>query len=578
MIRSSTNGSKNDTSEFDIIKSVFGNSIRNDFLKILIKDIQYEITSAWKFFAATGHNKNALVILHGFTTMPLSLARNCRHVYILGLEGTALQLFQTLAGARQISNYTLLDQIPPDESSFDTVVLADPRWLSEQKLTSLKVHLKPRTELWLLPVKVGAKKRVMHPRDFIKNLQKPKPPRNFSFQFGDKAPIPMSKLQQVETILGWNVVQVLQNEPSMIAVKRFQILKQIEDFSLNKSEQPGPEKEFIVKLVERGRPSQVFITQLLQALPDYGIASGRLKGSFVSPSGKLICFIGLPGRRNAVIRLPFTEEATAKLKMNHQILQSMTSQPGLNRKYGSRFPRPLGRGVFQGQHFFVEEQKPGISGMKLKARTDKTIEDIFAVWFDMQSVLVEAVELDEDRFNAIIAEPVRAAFSYFDREMKKTERLDRLQKFMRDRLMGKTLWLSTIHGDFSLKNMLFNRKRSTFASIIDWDMCRQSAMPVLDLLHFYVRFIQQEQKGAPLEILYALIFEKSIKNELFAKLLNNCQNRFNMQDEMLEVALVLYWAYRTEGHFQSLKFMDQAFCQRNFLEPLHVFEKLEQVS
>lgn len=93
-------------------------------IKRILRDVHYELTSAWKYFMALGKEKQVLVLVDGFTTLPLSLARNNAFVIVHGMLPDEIELFQDLAVKRGITNYSCIQDMTDLATKFDLIVSA----------------------------------------------------------------------------------------------------------------------------------------------------------------------------------------------------------------------------------------------------------------------------------------------------------------------------------------------------------------------------------------------------------------------------------------------------------------------
>jgi Ser/Thr protein kinase RdoA (MazF antagonist) len=74
--------------------------------------------------------------------------------------------------------------------------------------------------------------------------------------------------------------------------------------------------------------------------------------------------------------------------------------------------------------------------------------------------------------------------------------IERMRTELREKLLGRSLALSWVHGDYWPANVLVTDDAGTVTGIVDWDFAEAEGLPHLDLMHLFVsmRMIEQRQE------------------------------------------------------------------------------------
>jgi len=190
--------------------------------------------------------------------------------------------------------------------------------------------------------------------------------------------------------------------------------------------------------------------------------------------------IGTDSGFSSICRMPLGRGVMTarRAENNYAALQRLQSC----RSISQLAPRPLGRGVYQRQEYYVETF---LSGRKLvlnpvnHAHVYAMIRPaLFSLYLDAGRDTV----IDEAVFRRLAGESLGVlrskAWSRYD-----AEKIQALEHALKRALLGARVRLPLVHGDFKIENLLFGPGR--LEGILDWDLSKFQGPPYLDLLYLY---------------------------------------------------------------------------------------------
>lgn len=553
-------------------------------MRRLIREIQYELSASWKFFAGIARDRSALVLADAFTALPLSLARNCAQVGVHGLTPQESAFLRCLAEAHGIANLEILSELEELDTKPDLLVslLCSNGSLAQLDIAGLMAE---NTELWFFAtnrMSGGYAKEQLGKRlgSGTEQAQKAGGAGGFRFPFGVARPPAAAEVKAL-----------LKKQECARSVEIFLTPTFIDaktaygrgNGSLSRIDSSSQKARFrseeLVVGGTRKAFARLFLPRLIAHLETHGLNSGKIESYYISPGGKVLAFAAFRrnGRvRRAIIKLPMNGLSGWKVEKNYDFLQLFHRSADISKNRRMFFPQPLAEGAFENQPYFIEERLSGRSGDMLRvtaAEKERLIYEIYTFWLGVQKSFARTQYFDEATFATHVAGPVEAAFAYFQPAGEATRIQEKALAFLREQLSGREHVLSLIHGDFSDKNIIYDDESVILRGLIDWDMAQLAAFPVLDALHYFVRLQDRSSRRGPVTLL-ADMLSKRRKNRAFSSIIELYAETFSFDPDLLPAMLFLYWACRIHGHLRGLKFLDRAFVKRNFAEPLDVFAQL----
>lgn len=189
----------------------------------------------------------------------------------------------------------------------------------------------------------------------------------------------------------------------------------------------------------------------------------------------------------AVVKLPQTEIAVLGLRRQQRALAALHADQRLG-EWRSLLPAPLTCGEIDGQAYVVERMLPGREARRVLRNPEARAR--------MQAAAAAAIAQLHRRTAALVPVDAPLLESWVDEPLSAVRRLtatlpaaaahdkalDRLAVELYDALAGRTLSLSTVHGDFTPGNILVTPDGARVTGIIDWDRTVPDGIPLLDML------------------------------------------------------------------------------------------------
>jgi ubiquinone/menaquinone biosynthesis C-methylase UbiE/aminoglycoside phosphotransferase (APT) family kinase protein len=471
-----------------------------------------ETRAAWQFLLHLPETASVLDIGCGWGNLSLSLARNFTAVYALDLVPERAVMASIRAREAGLTNVTALvggnaAHLPFPNASLDVVVLngvlewvpvsfpdiADPREAQLRLLREIARALKPDGEVYL-----GIENRI-----------------GYGYFLGK--PDEHSKLKYA-TLLprSWANRYALarRREPyRTYTYSRRGYRKLLRDagFTTARFYCPFPEYREFSELIDLDRPRNLaralYPTSFLGRLgmqvckrvnvfrefsPTYSIIASKTQGldRFVdrllrrvdiatSDDGHLHVTrtaAALLFTPKAVVRLPLTERARMRMKVEIANLQSINSRPR------PLVPELIAKGQFQGQAYLVTRVFPGASGAQVARRPHN-----LAMILRQATAFLTKFHRETIQEHVCSEEWLRENFDWLvDYVDKLGGNVAELKMLARRDLLGKRVQTVTAHGDFSLNNLVFNPQSRQLTGVVDWDLADTHGWPGRDLLHLFV--------------------------------------------------------------------------------------------
>lgn len=561
-------------------------------VKRILRDVQYELTAAWKFFMGLGKEKQVLVLLDGFTTLPLSLARNCAFVIVYGLHSEEKALLQDLAIQKGISNYSCISDLASLATKFDLIVSAGTRPKNSIvffKKNEISQFIHTRSEFWIITTnqlslgfakdtissiwKKTREKKMTNNKDDVGGIR---------FQFGSARPILTRQARAYLEEIECKPFRTIGLNPTIVdaRVAKSFVQSRIKPRNENNTSAWGRLlSEDIVIGAAIKKPVQSFLDRFLANIPEAGLTNGIIDKYMISAGGKVLLFVTFSHagqKQQTLIKLPLNAVAEQKLIKNHVFLEYFFQSSEIGDSRRQFFPQPIAASQFDNQKYFIESRLPGKSGDLLslsKSEQKRLTCELFSYWLSIQKSFAKRYCICTETFSEMIEQPLVKVFSFFCRNADSGDFFENMLVFLQEKFLQKEFTLSLVHGDFSEKNIILDQEAFTLQGVIDWDMASHSAFPVFDVFHYFAREKKSSQNRSIIGLLFNLL-EKKHEDPRFKKILTMYQENFSITERDLPALVMIYWIHRMNGHLDTLKYMDKSFVRRNFTEPLKIFEKI----
>lgn len=465
--------------------------------KIIIREVDYENSSAWMFYMGLGKEKGALVVVDRFTIFPLSLARVCNHVIVYGMPEQGKKLLEMVLQRNGVENCSCVSDLESIATQFDLIVFKNSlQSANGTSLEELKKYSHPDTEFWALAengFNFGKFKKyiknffvdVSDPNDTHEHLSKIYPGH-------PKKILTVHEAQRQFRELGVKPSAYIGFHPSIHYTKiAHPVNGSTHSFKTNGT-LGFRERMQITELAigaSKRKFMQSLLGNLLDSLPETSLIAGKMLNFSVLAGGKVYVRASYKNHAKSeevMIKLPLNRISEKRSKVNQMMLAFLKSSE--NDRLRNRVPLPIAEGRLENQPFFVESIVPGapmieVSGYRQKP--NQIAMHAFPFWLAIQRDFAKSVEVDEQIFERLIAKPVSKSLNFAFQDHPDTELETLIFDYLRKHFLNKTFTLSIMHGDFSAKNIMFDARHDRICGIIDWDMARLEAFPVLDVFHFF---------------------------------------------------------------------------------------------
>lgn len=588
--------------------------------------------AAWKYLLDLHPQKRVLSCGVGLGSLVISLARSFGEVVGYDLTGEQLELLQLRAAALGMDNITCvrggdLPRLPFPDERFDTVVLNGVlRWLPESRegnprrvqlafLEEVRRVLKPGGECLIgienrysfeeflgqqAPETALAFSSLM-PRkiaNIYSQKKQGKPYRSYTYSMrGYKklfreaglqpahafSPYPMyRRFTQILSLSGHGKVHAaffggnpnsrktrLMNSPSFL--KLF-----------------APS---FFMLAAKGKCPPAFLEQLLgqvseplrQAL-ELPAADWQIRSLLVASGNKVLAVIenraagqnGHPQAAKAIINIAMNPYANERLSENARILDSLHNNPALPEALRERIPRNYLSGELRGEHYHIEALRPGVPGESIAAGREalhKMLRSAFDHLLMLHGAAISRRVVDDRLLEQQFLQPLREVAVFFGTADQQPA-FTRLEARLGEMLLGKTIPLVWRHGDYSLKNILFDPERHTLSGIIDWDLSQKNSLPLLDLLQLLVRRQMVEERKSFSHTLFNYVFPFQFSG-FEADLVREYRREIGLEEALVAPLSVSYWISRIHPHVGSFKDLDLPWIEENVAGVLEKLDGME---
>lgn len=575
----------------------------------LLNDCIYELPAAWKFLTALRADLPVLMVLHGFSSTPLAFARHLPRVDILGFNSTEIDLFNEVAQFKKLSNYRICRQAPEIAGPYGLLLWVPTRHAVESQhedewMMQALTHLHPEGELWLTHC---YKPNWRDPMNRLKRIM-----RRLKSPEYETSPMTVRLLQLAEPIPHQALLETLTAKLTA-RTKGLAPLRQMNHYGIvphwsapgqiaplpvssTKMREPNQRLRILEqkKLFETyhalahfsAAPAPPFLSRLLGELTERESGSSfQLNQYRVLAGGKVQIdarWKRARGEQSVFIKLPLIPFAAARLRKQNAILRHLYRNKALRQfdmtpfpfaqTVQRAFPQILAQGEFEGQPYFLESRIKGAPLSRLNVSDEifrKVCDTLFAFWHGVQACCGTTAEVDERKFDQIFRQPMQRLVQWADTPPQYETTWRRLEDFFIAQFGGQRLFLGLVHGDFSTKNILAHHQSFELSGIIDWDIAARESIPVLDVLHFFVRRDSGSFREAPARIAMRLI--QASPSALHWPYLNQALDKFSYDRKLLPAVAVYYWMQRLQIYLDSPKYLDTVFMQRHLYEMLDFF-------
>lgn len=574
----------------------------------LLNDCIYELSAAWKFLTALRTDLPILVVLHGFSGVPLAFARHLCRVDVWGFNENETALFHELAQFKSLSNYRVCRDVGELAGPYGLILWLPTRSAVDQRheddwLIQALTHLHPQGELWLTHCH---KPDWSNPLSRLRRLM-----RRLKSREHEALPATIRLLTLAEPIPHQSLLETLTAKIAAHSTAESKVRQRghlgiVPHWSAPTMVAPlpsfqpprpkGNENGQLLRTLDQkklletyhalahfsGAAISPFISRLLQELARRDPGSHfQLSHYRVLAGGKVQIdarWKKRQGEQSLFIKLPLVPFAEARLYKQSETLHYLHRLERLRRFDAAGvatpkiIPKILAQGEFEKQAYFLESRVKGAPLSRLYMPNEvfhRVCDTLFAFWHEVQVRCGAAVAIDQNKFDRIFRQPLQQVRRWAQPPQRYDAIWQRLENFFAAQWLGQRLFLSLVHGDFSTKNILAHPKTFALSGIIDWDITTRESIPLLDVLHFFVRLDPGSFREAPPKIAMRLIATDS--PTLHWTYMQNALTRFGYEKKVLPALVAYYWVQRLQVYLDSPKYLDTQFMQRHIYDILDFF-------
>lgn len=189
-------------------------------------------------------------------------------------------------------------------------------------------------------------------------------------------------------------------------------------------------------------------------------------------------------RKGIIIRFPLDSYLFNRSRQNATILQKLNERKN---HLPIQVPNHIFEGKYQSQPYFVETMLDGVSfdpttfSMRSNIKLFKKAAQILT---DFHNNTSQEYNIDETIFSELFEKPFAKLIAISGNEY--VEDIEHIKHYLRNSMLKKKLKLVWMHGDFIAENILIKPRTLDISGLIDWDLSKKNALPLVDILCFII--------------------------------------------------------------------------------------------
>jgi aminoglycoside phosphotransferase (APT) family kinase protein len=297
-------------------------------------------------------------------------------------------------------------------------------------------------------------------------------------------------------------------------------------------------------------------------------------GAVATETQTAVLTLGPDGKgAQAVVKVAQSPAAAARMRREADILRKLAADPKLA-ALRPLLPAVLAEGSSAGWTYVVQQALPGVPGDSLFRKARRTdilgaAAEIAGLLHRQTSTMTAIGPAETDRWIWRPAETTSHALS--DRMPQATGRLNAVAGAAEASLLGCTLEVGWIHGDFWLGNVIFSHDGALVTGVVDWEQAQEGHLPLVDLLHLilYARRLSERRELGDV-ICNAL--QREDWSETERRLL--ARGSAEPAGHVVRAAIVICWLTHAAANFQqtSAYANNSRWLKRNVLRVLQAAE------
>ena len=213
--------------------------------------------------------------------------------------------------------------------------------------------------------------------------------------------------------------------------------------------------------------------------------------AFTSTSVAVATVRGREAGGRYMVKVPWTDLAVQGLRRQAEVLDLLWTNPRLP-GMRSLLPYCAAQGEVDGRYYCVEGALRGVPANRMMLRRTQRaalLASAGRIIRDLHQRTRERTVLDWAAVTEWVDRPLLRLEGFVATHPRRDRLLDtvwRLREELAGALVGRTVHISWIHGDFWPGNVLANSPDGQVTGIVDWDRASARQLPLHDLLHLHV--------------------------------------------------------------------------------------------
>ncbi|MFN7140578.1 MAG: methyltransferase domain-containing protein, partial [Limisphaerales bacterium] len=263
-----------------------------------------------------------------------------------------------------------------------------------------------------------------------------------------------------------------------------------------------------------------------------------------------------------VVKVPLTvrgQTSNEAALRNLKELHSRKETPGWLKEM---IATPGERSELDGFTCFVQSRLPGVEGMQLALRPelkDKIFNATARLLIRLHKDTAQQTNITEAVFNNAILPTIDLGLKLLEESGAPAER-QRLEAAIRRSLVGQSMPLVLNHGDYWMKNVLFDKSTNEPTAIIDWDRMQFPGPAVTDLLNLLLMSEKRPGKNGFLETFKKV--RQRIEPDRRTGIVAEYFEAIPLSNGLLNALTAVYFLQRLPEEKQFAASVDIEFAQR----------------
>ncbi len=460
-----------------------------------------EKQTGWRFFLDISADKSALVMESGMNMGAPALARNFRHVVAVYRDANVAGCARVKAREDNIENLDIvllkdLKRLPFKDAAFDAVIINDIEGGFPGEASGGPVDA---------DALIGESSRVLNDRGFLfaawsntnpfylrlrKGGNKTKIKKTSGFSSG------IAGVEASTRKAGFSESSMMLLDPGMYPAREIRPIRL--EGGNDAVRNPNIKKWLISRLKDttlrqwllhafavsarKKSDTPSFIEALRERIE---AASGRSNLQLLSyrlgnPSVVIVMFGegGAGMSPSMVARLPLTPHSLERCRRNVRAISAIS---GGSTVLSPMVPRLVESGELKGQAYFVETAVNGGVVDSHDTAISGIINDAVSALTSFHLQTLRETRIDEAVFSRLLGGIFDSISPYVDEEAR--DEFAGLTQAIKERLLGQTIPLVFMHGDYKDENIIIGHDDKRINGIIDWDLSEEEGLPLLDVCY-----------------------------------------------------------------------------------------------